>query len=458
MSAAARALLAALCASLAGSCGSEEHAAPDRRSARPNVLLYIVDTLRADALGAYGSPTAQSPHLDALAVRGTLFENAHANSSWTRPAVGSLLTGLYPTRHGAQRREHRLREDAATLGSLLGRHGWVTALVSTNPNVGTAFGFDAGFDVRAELFGRERPGDVLPEELITPSDVVTARTLDVIHGLRAAAGERPWCVTVLCIDPHAPHHPPAPFAPPPPRGDARGMDGRIATLRQGHLNEAQRDYARELYAAEVAFNDASFGALLAGLEQRGELANTLVVFASDHGEEFWEYGKRRGHGVSLTEEATRIPLVFAGPGVERGRRVTVDVEQVDVVPTLLGLVGLTGPAGLDGRPLLGPAAGALEPRPLYSVLDLGKHRLRAVTEAPWKLVRDTTRGTQRLYDLRQGERKAVPDPLPPEAVTARARLIARLDALEALDATPGSPADPLSPEVEASLRALGYVK
>ena len=175
---------------------------------RPNVLLYVVDTLRADALRSYGNEAASTPHFDAFAAQGVLFENAWANASWTRASVATLLTGLYPWRHRAEGRLERLPEAVTTLGEVLRAHGYATALVTSNPNVGNVFGFDQAFDRVIELYRRRDPGIVRGSELITPSDVVTAEALE---WLRSAG--RPFFLVVLSTDPHAPYHPPQSFDP-----------------------------------------------------------------------------------------------------------------------------------------------------------------------------------------------------------------------------------------------------
>jgi arylsulfatase A-like enzyme len=123
--------------------GSASSGGPERP---PNLIVYLIDTLRADHLGSYGYARETSPTLDALAAEGVLFENAYSQSSWTRAAVGSLFTGLFPSRHGAVRRDHRLRDDAPTLAEILQRAGYYTAAFISNPNVLPIFGFTRGFD------------------------------------------------------------------------------------------------------------------------------------------------------------------------------------------------------------------------------------------------------------------------------------------------------------------------
>ena len=170
----------ALCTTLLacgpGNGGESPEGAAESESAeavtRPNILLYLVDTLRADGLGAYGNPVVETPALDALAAQGALFENAFAQSSWTRASVASILTANYPPAHGAERRHALLSEPATLLSERLKEHGYRTGFITTNPNVGSFFGFGQGFDDVIELYERRETGRVQARELETPADEV----------------------------------------------------------------------------------------------------------------------------------------------------------------------------------------------------------------------------------------------------------------------------------------------
>jgi arylsulfatase A-like enzyme len=422
----------------------------------PNVVLYIVDTLRADGLASYGNARASTPHFDALAREGVLFENAFASASWTRASVATILTGLHPWRHGAEGRDDRLSESVATLGQLFGAHGYATALVTANPNVGSAFGFERAFDQTIELYLRREPGAVRGKELITPSDVLTRealRWLDTVEG--------PFLLVVLAIDPHAPYTPPARFASASEEGDRSQVTGRFASINRPDLSEADRERIRELYLAEVAFNDESFGALRAALGERGLDGNTVVALTSDHGEEFWEHG-RRGHGKSLVDELLRVPLVIAAPHdprVEAGSRVADRVALADLMPTLLDLGGMPIPGSLDGRSLLG--ASPTPDRPVLAGLRMDDRDLLAARRGDFKLVWDRSSGERRLYALDGDRPEAVlVDPSHhPNAEQAEQEL---LDLLESAVAERGpgqrTPTSEIPDDVRESLRALGYAE
>jgi arylsulfatase A-like enzyme len=131
-----------------------------------NVLLYVSDTLRADSLSIYGNEQAYTPAIRDLAREATVFENAYAQSSWTRASLASMLTGIYPDAHGAEGRDDRLPELVTLLSEHFDRHGYSTAAIVTNPNVGSFYGFDRGYDEFIQLYARRGAGHVMSSELV----------------------------------------------------------------------------------------------------------------------------------------------------------------------------------------------------------------------------------------------------------------------------------------------------
>jgi arylsulfatase A-like enzyme len=428
----------------------------DSKPAPPNILLYIVDTLRADAVGSYGNERASTPSIDAFARRGVLFENAFANASWTRASVATLLTGLLPWHHGAESRQDRLSDSVPTLADIFARHGYTTALVTANPNAGKAFGFARSFARSIELYARHDTGKVEPAELVTSSDTITRKALEWIDEV-----DEPFLLVVLAIDPHAPYTPPARFDAQPAETDLPHVTGSLSSINRPDLSARDRARIRELYQAEVAFNDESFGALLAGLEERGLARNTVVALTADHGEEFWEHG-RRGHGHSLVDELLRVPLVIAHPGdprLEADHRVSQPVQLTDIMPTLLDLAGLPIPPALDGRSLF--PRSAADDIPLLAGVRLDEKDLVAARRPPWKLVWDRKTGTRQLYRLDGSapEREAIDPSATPEARQAERELLGLLEIAAATD-RPGARArvgvGEIPAAVQESLRALGY--
>jgi len=419
----------------------------------PNILLYVVDTLRADALGVYGNPSASTPHFDAFASEGVTFENAWANASWTRPSMASLITGLLPWHHRTEQRSDRLPERISTLATHLQEHGYRCGMVTANPNVGSVFGFERASGSIVELYARRKFGKVGGGELIARSDTVTRKAIDWLD-----RSERPFCLVVLAVDPHSPYEPPARFDPGTLR-DRSQADGSFRWLLYMPKTDADRARIRELYQAEVAFNDESFGRLIDALRTRDLLRDTAVVVTSDHGEEFWEQG-RPGHGKSLSKHVLRVPLMIRYPRDPRlpaGRRIARPAQLIDVLPTLLDIANVPPLAGIDGRSLLLPAED--EPALILSGLFMGGRDLLAARRYPWKLVWNRKEDSFRLDDLRTPESEVAGST--PEAQRAARSLRLALEAstaskgLEA--AVPRGTVEPLPADVEESLRALGYV-
>jgi arylsulfatase A-like enzyme len=424
---------------------------------RPHVVIYLVDTLRADRLGAYGHPAPTSPRFDAFAREALLFEDAWAQASWTRPATGSILTGLHPALHGADREDRALAPEQTTLAELLKAAGYRTGAFVANHLVGGRFGFEQGFD---EWNG----GD---ERLYgAPAAVLGERALAWLD-----RGRGPFLLYVHTLEPHSPYTPEpgyaAPFALPHYTGtrDTRGL------LRLGQLGRLAPDGLRFLqsqYQGEIRQNDAAFGALLDGLRARGLLEGSVVVFTSDHGEELLDHGGTE-HAKTLYQELLRVPLAVRLPGGRRGgTRETDTVQQIDLLPTLLRLAGVVAPGGLPGRDLaarwLGRDARPLEP-PLFFAEErftvISKAAVRAGArklilnsdgEALWRA------GTPlELYDLARdpGER----DNLAARAPVSLRYLRQELERFRRLSAAARKGRTlTLTPGELEQLRALGYVQ
>ena len=324
---------------------------------RPDVVVYLIDALRPDHLGAYGYRRGTSPNLDAFAAGALLFENAIANSAWTRGAIASLFTGLYPRSHGVLGRDDALPPDTVTLAGLLRDAGYTTVAVATNGNVSPPFGFDVGFDSWEQL------PEQRTEAIHQYSDIATARALEWLAANEAAAAARgdtqrdPFFLYVHTTDPHEPYTPPSPFrerfVQPSDHGLFRPLQERVdpALAADPMLTREQinLDFI-DLYDAEIAFNDAQFGILMQRLKELGVYDGALIVMLADHGEAFLEHGKW-GHGTSLYAEQINIPLLVKLPQ-GRGARVVALSQQVDVLPTILGVAGVEIPSQVQGRSLL----------------------------------------------------------------------------------------------------------
>ncbi|MDH3401998.1 MAG: sulfatase-like hydrolase/transferase [Acidobacteriota bacterium] len=426
-------------------------APPPARRAR-NVVLFLVDTLRADHTGTYGYPKPTTPELDRFAADATVFLDSQAQSSWTRAAVASVFTGLLPQEHRANDDDEGLAEEAVTLAEMLTAAGFETAGFSANGNAAQGPDFDQGFATWTHA-AQSRSGPLVEQ---------------AIAWLRSRDAQRPFFLWVHTIDPHAPYAPPADlreaFAPP-------GTDPELGSLRTfERLQHKELALTPEitaqlvgLYDAEIRNNDRSFGRFLAELRALGLADDTIVVFLSDHGEEFGEHGGW-SHGKTLYAEMLETPLVIRFPDVGRGRRVDFTAQHVDLVPTVLDYFGLEAPPRLAGRSLVRLLEGTAPPAAdrAFAYLDLRGRTLSSVIAGPWKYVarepgRISVVASPQLYrrDLDDAERD---DLLADEPGTARA--LATLLASEErqwAQALEPSVVDTKDKQLQKELRALGYV-
>lgn len=396
------------------------------RGGRPNVLFITIDTLRADHVGAYGYAGAATPALDGLARRGARFAHAQAAVPLTGPSHSTIFTGTYPPVHGVRDNvSFTLAARNETLAEMLKRRGYRTAAFVGAYPVAAAFGLAQGFDEYHENFheipipgqGAERPGNEVADEVIAWLS-------------KPASG--PFFAWVHLYDPHAPYTPPPPF------------------------RETFKDHP---YDGEIAFADAQVARILEALKAAGREQDTLVVAMADHGESLGDHGEQT-HAILIYEGVLHVPLILAGPGVPAGGVVPDRVSAVDVLPTVLALLGAEAPAGLPGRDLRpalagrGIAEGALYSESLFARLNCRWSSLRAVTEGDWKLIQ----GAQtELYHVADdpGETRDRSSDEPERA----ARLRRELGSALARMAPEGDSASPvaLTPDQEQRLRSLGYI-
>ncbi|MEO8195714.1 MAG: sulfatase [Thermoanaerobaculia bacterium] len=435
---------------------------------RPNLIIYLVDTLRADHLGCYGYPRPTSPRIDRFAAEAVLFENGRAQSSWTKPAVAAVLTGLYPVAHGAELRAERIHESVETLAERLQAAGYETALFTTNANVSAHFGFAQGWDSFRFLTRRE--GKKRKHYTAAEMNVEIFAWLAERERRHPA---RPLFLFVHTLDPHDPYRPSEEFR----RRFAPGVDVEAACCKRsnelaalsGALASSQAADAMALYDGEIAQNDAAFGVFLDELERRGLAAASAVLFTADHGEEFFDHGGWK-HGFTLYEEMLHIPFVLRLPaGRGAGRTIATAVDQVDIAPTLLALAGGRPGPDLPGRDLRALIDDAAEPPPAFptrvSFAWLARPGARTVSEVAgaWKLVRHNGPGLlqeprRTLFDLGADPREQRNLYDPARRPPARARWLEGALAAALAAHGGGLPAEEaeIDPELEKSLRALGY--
>jgi arylsulfatase A-like enzyme len=399
----------------------------------PNVLFILIDTWRADHAGFLGYERPVSPALDRLASAGVVFERAIAQSSWTKPSVATLLTGLLPSQHHAVSqaipetpvRAFRLNPRLTTFVELLHGKGWQTAMWSDNPNITPPVGFDQGAESFRDYFHKpchsEHCGE-LPEILG-----------DVEHWFAEERDDsRPFCLYVHVMDAHYPYEPPLAtrgrFDKQPSDLQLTGpivQDYMTGKRSEANLTPERLTSLVDRYDEELLAIDEELGPFLERI--RREHPDTVIVLSGDHGEEFFEHGNL-GHSHALWQELVHVPLVVWAPGLEP-KRVATQVRLVDVCPTILALTGLEGALpNLQGESLLPVIAGTeLADRP--APMEVGGDQKpcwqwRGISDGAHKLLRreadlptlhpipslgledEDQRPAWRLYDLRAdpGER------------------------------------------------------
>jgi arylsulfatase A-like enzyme len=343
------------------------------------VLVYVVDCLRADHLSSYGYSRATTPNIDALAEDGIRYERCFTPSTWTRPTSVSLLTGTYPPTHDTRHRGDLFPTGFETLPESLSDAGFETLGVSTMGNVSDTVGHDRGFDAFRTLYKeaeivRKRANTSTEDEQLVGEDrdrIALPRAEDVTDALlqtldadastdaTAETGARPETNAGVdadrfsfcwCIDPHLPFDPPethCSFLDPDYDGP---IDGSFESLPDD-VSRADLVRLRDLYDCEISYVDDQFGEIVSGLRDRGEYEDSLLVVLGDHGEAFHEHGTLF-HGNAPYEEVLRVPLIVKPPA-DAGYEPDVVpdlVSLVDLYPTLLEILGVEEvPGSLQGR-------------------------------------------------------------------------------------------------------------
>ncbi len=334
-------------------------AQPTTPLAGPNIVLICIDTLRADHMSLYGYARPTTPAIDAFAEEARVFDRAYATAPFTTPSVVSMLSGLYPYRHGVRLLWQKIDDHTITVADRLGRAGYRTAAVISNLVLtDAATGLAARFDHYDEAVDEPEPNrpEMLERRASRTTDAAIA-WLDE-HAGKASA---PFFLWVHYIDPHGPYQPPE-DAP------ARFTHDEPAPIDPATIAEYVRDpditdgrtYI-DRYDEEIAYADREVGRLLAAVERLTGRADTLIVITADHGEYLLDREDYRFcHGYGVDRAVTHIPLVVRHPSIPAGRE-EAPVSIADVAPTLLEVAGATLPADLDGRSL----RGSISARPPY---------------------------------------------------------------------------------------------
>jgi arylsulfatase A-like enzyme len=466
---------------------------PPAPAGAPDVLLVVLDTVRASNVSAYGYARPTTPNLDALARDGALFLHATSPATWSLPSHASLFTGLYASAHGAHDEHRHLRADVPTLAETLAGAGWETACFTANPWISDALGTARGFDSSDDAW---REGGALPINSVH-------RMLDAIgrggsdKGGAAVASHfeawlaarppdaRPAFVFMNFLEAHFPYHVlPADYLKRFAQHDWRTLRALSMQLVADQFGSSDLDPAAaagpalDMYDGGILYADALLGRVVEALRARGTLDRTLIVVLADHGELLGEHGAF-GHGRSLYEPATHVPLLVRLPGRVPAARVEPPVSTVGVMGTILELVGVPPRAplhvgsllpALEGRPVTGPvlaerfvdAQDARHVELAGDPLMRGDLRLRSYRVGEKKLV-ETSDGRRFLFDLAAdpGEMRGIaverPEQAQPAVELADWRAALGLPALDAPMAE-GAPPVELDPAARERLKALGYVE
>jgi len=420
---------------------------PSGPAAHPNVLIILVDTLRADHLGAYGYHRPTSPTFDALAARGTLFTRTYSTTSWTNPAVASLFTGGRPLVLEPGAREY-IPPAATTLAGAFLSAGYRTAAVVGNAFLTSPQGFARGFQ---DYMLAGPPGNGWREVVKQPAERLNVMALD---WLRRAPKTTPWLLYVHYMEPHWPYEPPPDLAQRFWQTAAVKVADVMAPLNKklrehgADLTPAETNQAIDLYDAAIASFDARLAELLSALEGDGQLSNTIVCITADHGEEFADHGRFR-HARTLYEEVVHIPLLFVGPGV-RHEAVDVTVQNTSIGRSLMDLAGNTAGAfpGVSLFPVVSPQTMPLllELAPWVEAV----HHQALVWQDQKLIV--SAAGERFLFDLKT-------DPTEKQTLAqTRPELTAQLTQLlaQAMTVTAERAAPSIDTSAKERMRALGY--
>lgn len=308
---------------------------------KPGVLYILIDTLRPDFLGAYGNPRATSPFIDSLAANGVVFANHFSSSTWTKPSVTSLLTGLYPRRHNVLPINSKLAWRIPTIAQVFKQAGFATGAVVGNKFAGRRYGLHKGFDRYLDPSNHFKGPFPSAEEVLR----IAKRWI-------ALDKDKPFFYFVLLVDPHDPYEP-SPYY----------RDGFCPTCQKPEVVTPKREYSgrgpsekqiddmKSLYSGEIRYMDDQLKLFFDSLAEMGVTDRLSTVIVGDHGEAFGEHGVFE-HAYHCWDEVVRTPLIINSPRVSDRGIYSGLTTHVDVFPTLLELAGIERIEGLQGISLV----------------------------------------------------------------------------------------------------------
>ena len=414
---------------------------------RPNIILLTIDALRADRLGAYGYEGANTPNLDRFAAEGIVFEQASSQAPWTFPSFASLFTSMYPSElglsignnHISEMYTKRVDDARVTLAEALQASGYRTQAVVTNPWLKPEFGFAQGFEGflsvdEPQIYHLDEVKDILLLKISSRIPVAGDLVASGYQVVTGNAGEplvwdvradrvteeaitwlqtnqdSPFFLWIHYVDPHYPFDPPEGYRPtiegvsPERMAYLSSYNEEDIYTGRARLRPVDIEALKALYDGEIAYNDLFVGQLLDEIDQLGLRQNTVVIVSSDHGDEFFEHGGYQ-HGHSLYDELIRVPLIMRGPeGLAQPARIDQFVQQIDLMPTILDMIGREKPPEAQGRSLLPLIQGAQtgdEPAPVMNFAEglFLTEEKKALRAEGYKLIISPLSDQYELYDL-----------------------------------------------------------
>lgn len=316
------------------------------RETAKNVIFIMIDTQRADQMGAYGNSAVKTPEFDRFAKQGVLFERFSSAEDWTKPSVATMLTGAYPSTHKAQTEKVILSDELKLLPQILRDKGIKTGAFVANDYVTEKFGFNRGWDYYINY---------ITEGKMSEAPYVFGGALAWIKENK----NQKFFAYIHTIDVHSPYNPPKHFLN---LYDAKPYSGpiipaftyaQVEDIKIGKLwiNYRDLERLRALYAGEITYHDKYLGKFVRSLESLGILENTLVIITADHGEEFDDHGSF-GHGHSLYQELTHVPFAMVWKNmVPKGKKIATNFDHAILAPTVTDAFGFDAPAQFEGNSL-----------------------------------------------------------------------------------------------------------
>ena len=404
---------------------------PPATPGAPDVILVSLDTTRADHMSTYGYARETSPNLTALARDALNFTEARSPAEWTVPGHASMLTGMYPSRHGAhyagewnagpqiygRKRVFPLADDRVTMAEVLAARGYRTGgFVANFANLYRGFGMAQGFEYYDDAPGvmlKPVPHAVRLLQRFSPSflkrpfrstaDIASAALRFLDGGERG----RPVFLFLNVLEPHQWVLPPAPFdrwAQAIPGAARLAQKGFFTHAIPTHLKPVEQDFVTATYDGQIAFMDAQLGEFIAALKARGHYDNALIIVTADHGELLGEHDQVGHGGRMMYEGLLHVPMVVKMPGADHPRGdVSGPVQLVDLLPTVCAAVGAPVPDGVQGEPLPHVdheivAEEHINPEFVAHYGEVYDRAMRVVYDRSWKLIA-TSKGERLLFDL-----------------------------------------------------------